>query len=447
MRRFVLPLFIAFSPVAPGLASDDRLARLMSEDFARQAEQHLASCDRGNALIAALRGLPEDPNDEDFERFDHAALLMFRAVASRAIRIDGQGTHLVAFSPNGLRVAAAGFGGEQWDDGPTSDANAPPALYDAQTGARIAELLSPGIAFSPSVQNARPPQFSPDGRLIAVFGLMDAGVHLFDGLTGAPIRVLESGVEARSMFGVLGGALGFSPDGTRFAGFAEDVLTVWDVASGAIVDRYGLGIVDNALHWPFGWTHDGAILVQRMELTTVPNARPGRTWLETLRNGAVERVFAMPDVPGDGHGLTIGDISRAGPQKIFLTATGRPLLLDWETGAFLEFAGVFGMVAFTRGGEAVVSISDAGLSNRTAGVAVFDLDGTPLPPEPHDYLPLDRLVCDLSGNGIGGYFPDGTTPAYAAADVPTGKALYDWVWANVPEEVRAAVSADRVVRP
>lgn len=446
MKRLISFVFGLFA-TSHGLAADDRLARLMSDDFARQAEQHLASCDRGNALIAALRGLPEDPTEEDFSRFERTSLLMFRAVAARTIRIDGQGTHLVAFSPNGLRLAVVGFGGEQWDNTTTPDRNAPPALYDTQTGARVAQLLAPEIAFAPTAGNPRPPHFSPDGRLIAVFGLMDGRVHLFDGLTGAPVGVLESGLQALSMFSFLGSGLGFSHDGARFAAGVDDALLVWDVASGTLLHRYATGVVDGILHWPFGWTHDGAILVQRMESATLPDLRPGRTWLETWRNGGVEGVFALPDLPGDGHGMTVGDISRAGPQKIFQTATGRPLLLDWETGAFLEFQGVFGMVAFTRGGEAVVSISQAGLTDRSDGVSVFDLAGNRLTPEPHDYLALDRLVCDLSGNGIGGYFPDGTTPVYAAADVPTGKALYDWVWANVPEGVRAVVSADRVVRP
>jgi len=137
MRRVILALFLAPLPAVPGIASDDRLARLMSEDFARQAEEHLASCDREHALIAALRVLPKDPDDEDFERFDQAALLMFSALASRAIRID------------------------------------------------------------------RPPEPSPDRGLIAVFGSMDARVHLFDGLTGAPNGFPERALADRKARGTL----------------------------------------------------------------------------------------------------------------------------------------------------------------------------------------------------------------------------------------------------
>jgi hypothetical protein len=285
MRRSILALLLAFFPAAPGLAFDDRIARLMSEDFAREAERHLASCDRGNALIAALRGLPEDPTEEDVARFDSAALMMFRAVASRAIRIEGEGMHIVAFSPNGARVAVTGFGGEQWDDIPTPDANTPPALHDAQTGARIAGLLSPDVAFAPSIQNARPPHFSPDGSLVGVLGLMDARIHLFDGMTGAPVRVLSAAVPAGSSRGVMAQDLGFSPDGARYALFAEDVLIVWDVASGAVLETYQGQMGGAEARWPWGWTHDGAILVHGMAAAPRPGDVSPRAWVEIWRGG------------------------------------------------------------------------------------------------------------------------------------------------------------------
>lgn len=446
MCRFILALFLAFSPAAPGLASDDRLARLMSVDFARQAERHLASCDRGNALIAALRGLPEDPNDEDFERFDQAALLMFRAVASRAIRIEGEGTHNVAFSPNGMRVAVVGFGGSGWDDDPVPGTNAPPALYDAQIGARVAALLAPELAFAPSIQNARPPHFSPDGALVGVLGLMDSRIHFFDGMTGAPVRVLAPAAPVDTGYGVMAQDLGFSPDGARYALFAENVLTVWDVASGAVLATYRVERGGAEFRWPWGWTHDGAILVHGMAAPPRAGDFTSRAWIEIWRDGRTEATFDIPNTAGEGHGWGVGDISRAGPQKI-TAVNGRQVLWDWETGAMQAFPNVFGAVAFTRGGDAVVSVTESGMSTGTEGIKVFDLQGNPLAPEPHDYLLLDQLVCDLEGNNIGAYYPDAAAPTYAAADVPTGKALYDWVWANVPEEVRAAVSADRVVRP
>lgn len=269
-RHFLLAcaLGLALSPGA--LSANERFARLTSEDFARQAERHLASCDRGNALIAALRGLPEHPTEEDFARYDSAALMMFRAVASRAIRIEGDGMHIVAFSPNGARVAVVGFGGDQWDNGPSPDANTPPALYDTQTGAFVAALLSPAIAFAASIQNARPPHFSPDGRLVGVLGLMDARIHLFDGLTGAPLRVLSPAAPVNRAHGVMAQDLGFSPDGLRYALFAEDLLTVWDVASGTVLETYRGQMGGAEARWPWGWTQTGR------SLSTAWPPRPGR---------------------------------------------------------------------------------------------------------------------------------------------------------------------------
>ena len=54
---------MVYCAALPGMAAaqDTRMMRLLSEDFAETARQNLAECDRSNAIIAALRGLPTDP--------------------------------------------------------------------------------------------------------------------------------------------------------------------------------------------------------------------------------------------------------------------------------------------------------------------------------------------------------------------------------------------------
>jgi len=107
-----------------------------------------------------------------------------------------------AFSPNSARLATS--------DGTTT------RLWDAATGRELAVLEgSPGQDGDFA--------FSFDGSRLATTG---GGIRLWDVATGKELAVLE---------GDGGGAIAFSPDGTRLATLRGSTIRLWDAATGTAV--------------------------------------------------------------------------------------------------------------------------------------------------------------------------------------------------------------------
>jgi len=107
-----------------------------------------------------------------------------------------------AFSPDSLRLATS--------DGTTT------RLWDAATGSELAVLEgSPGQDGDFA--------FSFDGSRLATTG---GGIRLWDVATGEELAVLE---------GDGGGAIAFSPDGTRLATLRGSTIRLWDAATGTAV--------------------------------------------------------------------------------------------------------------------------------------------------------------------------------------------------------------------
>ena len=98
-----------------------------SEAFALEAEGHLRTGDRTSAIVAALKGLPDDPDDADFARFEAAHLMLYRSVAARVLRVPANEPVQAMVDPTGTRLV---HGGEA------------PALYDMPGGAQIAPTAS-----------------------------------------------------------------------------------------------------------------------------------------------------------------------------------------------------------------------------------------------------------------------------------------------------------------
>lgn len=218
----------------PGLAQQDR-----SAEFARQSVAATMAGDRQVAIVAALRGLPPEPTDADFDAFAPAHDALFRAAAARIIHVERSGFQHYAVNSGGDRAVIGPANGPEDGSG-----EAPPyLLVGPRDGSRIAELVTWDVPMSLVYGPATVPAFSPDGSLVALWA-MDAGqALLFDTGDGRPHPPLEGS-------GTPGGIVG-------------DRLLVWDIASGDRVSGSWPDRIEGAA--PVGWTPDGSFIVARPE--------------------------------------------------------------------------------------------------------------------------------------------------------------------------------------
>ena len=130
---------------------------------------------------------------------------MATRLESAPVRLPVQGVRVIAYSPDGTRLAAGG-------DGPRV------LIVDANSGDLVAELTG----FSGRIQSVA---FSPDGRHVLTAG-KDPTLRLWDATTGRLVRTFAGhGAEVLSAV--------FHPDGTRIASGGHDrSILIWDVATG-----------------------------------------------------------------------------------------------------------------------------------------------------------------------------------------------------------------------
>jgi len=145
---------------------------------------------------------------------------------------------------------------------------------------------SPSVSIDLSYAAIRRPEFSPDGRTLAVPNT-DGFVHLLDGNTFQ---------EAAKLSGYMHGvhSLGFSADGSRLAtgGTATEAITVWDMQSRERLLTIG---ARESQFVRTAFSPDGHVLVA--ESGTGPNAGTlyfwrAPTWAEIEKAEAAERAGA-----------------------------------------------------------------------------------------------------------------------------------------------------------
>jgi hypothetical protein len=245
-----------------------------STQFANVAENMIEQGDRHGAIVAALKGLPADPDAATLASFEIAHDMLFRAMAARVVNVDRQSGQAYAVNIDGTRAVVMGINQTMISMGSLSptiefdpdtrimvsrggpeflplDQEPPHILVDPRTGEIIADLMPFGALQDAGWGPAFPPAFSPDGKTVAAWHMADGVVLRFDTTDGNQLSSLDDMAGRQP-----GNVIGYSPDGTLIAASADGLATIWDAETGDLIEI--LDMPDNTMS--ADWTFDNALL-------------------------------------------------------------------------------------------------------------------------------------------------------------------------------------------
>ncbi|SMD02905.1 hypothetical protein [Primorskyibacter flagellatus] len=395
----------------------------ISEDFARKAERLLQSGDRQGAMAAALKGLPADPAEDDFVRYQAAHLLLYRAVASRTLRLPLDRAKGTVVAPTGEVLAISGEA---------------PALYSTSDGRLISQLLRDDAS---TYVSATHPHFSPSGDLLALAENQQPVLHIHDGRTGAIVTTITfSGVgTGSSAYSTTLDPVGFSHDADAFAVLSRNALFIvstqdWSVAEFDFPGRTK----------PYAsWLPDGRLVMIE------PIHSPGGGPVAQLYIHDGRTVTPIHEILSDPDGLRSTPVSmHASRQGSALIAEDgdssddRTVIFDGDGQVRAVATGHDGYVHFVRDGTAIAYRDLRGDIGKS--LAIHSLTGENLTPQLEDYPVFDQFVFNESGEiKIGGAMTPGA-PLFRGEGTPKGRALFDLAVSLLPEDVLTEVKARRI---
>ncbi|WP_157374340.1 WD40 repeat domain-containing protein [Salipiger sp. CCB-MM3] len=434
-----LDLYQTALSLAPNLetsdsAPEDTMSPVLeaSESYAREAERLLHTGNRQAAIIAALKGLPAEPTEEDFERFNAAHLLLYRSVASRVLRLPLEEPAFPAKSASGGVVS------------PTGEVMATMSehgaqLYSMPEGELVADLRKPD---GTTLLATSYPYFTSTGDLVVIAPMDAPTLHFFDGRTGAYRASVDFPI----------------PDPERL-----------------LRSR-------NALIWPIGFSHNdqtlavntavGHFLVELADYSLKPLPLPERRQFELscLPDGTflpfegfrqredevnvgtvyiydgqdLTPIFSIPRDPEwiQSEGGMV--VNRQG-NAAFTRDGGseRVVIFDGKGTPRLKFSDSDGYHAFVRDGTAIAYRNPTGSLHESLKVLSIST-GEQVAAEFSDYPVLDQTLFDLDGNNRMDQSPHFGVPRYRGEDIPTGIALIEMALGSVSETELAEVQDERI---
>jgi dipeptidyl aminopeptidase/acylaminoacyl peptidase len=228
--------------------------------------------------VARIRVVNWSPDGTFLVIGDERGVRVWDAVGAERFCVHGSGdaTCLAAWSADGAVLATAGEGSPEvrlWKGG----TGEPIAVLSGQMSWRVA-----GGAWSPG-----------DPHLLAVHG--SGRIELWDTAAQTPRAQLRPG-----------GAVAWSPDGTRLATMLDEEIGIWDVDAG--VEQPGP--IDRG-NWPrcMAWSPDGRRLAVGGTDTTVRIWNPDEPHLLLELRGHSRAVFSVSWAP-DGRRLVTAGVGR-----------------------------------------------------------------------------------------------------------------------------------------
>lgn len=433
-------LAITFANSASAQSGAERLAELMSQDFAKQSISALENGDRSAAIGFALRGLPSQPTETNLAAYPDATFALELAYGARVPRINQDREARYSVNSDGTRAFIGHF---EFDSSPATG-EFPQAIIDPRDGSLV-RTLDPQIDVYGLTTPGLSASFSPDGAILAMPSNETLSVYLFRAGDGEYIGELPSGF-AQAPKGGMGYEVGFSADGRLYArgysSLTEAGISVWNVEDQTLLHRIPLSKDRNVRQWPLGWDHEGGFVVQTIHLD--PKTRdPAQIVLERWAVDGAKRPLLDTGLRSYDLGMSALTVADTG---LLLLSDERGLTaIDLETGGTRFSVDVrLPLIALARAGNAIVLRPRELVSPMR--YSVHDLNGNKLEIRGRDAIPHMHDLFSLNGNRIAesSGLPQTT---YTGADLAEGVVFYEEVWSGLTAPQRDAIDADRVVRP